>query len=137
MDIRKLLRPLAEEPLGTPPQVARGSGEDTSDPVPLVAGRTRGQAAPRGDAQQPIPPGVEALEGGGGPLGASDAAQGSSPELRGPDGKGFFLRPPPALSLGGELARAGTDRGPAAGAAGSGRLTVLDMLGAVMPREFD
>ena len=126
-DTRELPRPRAGEPPGLPPQVARGSREEhASDPEALMAGRTWGQAAPRGDAQRPIPPGVE-----------GDAAHGSSPVLRGPDGRGSFLRPPPASYFGVEPARDGTDRRPAAGAAGSGRLTVLDMLGAAMPREPD
>ena len=51
----------------------------------------------------------------------------------------FFPLPPHILNMGEGLARAGTgtDPGPAAGAAGSNGLSVLDMFGAVMPRELD
>ena len=77
------------------------------------------------------------MEGGGRPLEANDDARGSSLEAQGPDGRGFFQGPQPVLRAVGGLARTGTGQGPAAGAAGPERLSVLDMLGAVMPQEPD
>ena len=64
-------------------------------------------------------------------------SQGPSIEERGPDVPGFFQPPEPVLRAVGGLARTGTNQGLAAGAAGLVRPSVLDMLGAVMPREPD
>ena len=136
LDIRQLLRPRPEEPPGSPhPGSPGGAGRRTyRNRYRCLRGR-RGATQPQGgDATQPSLPGAE---GGDEPRGARDAARGPLPGLQGPEGRGFFLLPPPILGLGEGLARAGTDLGPAAGAAGSSRLTVLDMLGAVMPREPD
>ena len=133
-DIRALLGRGAEAPAPPPMGVGSAQGAD-----PPAAGLVRGPgfAACSGPARGNAGVGPSGRRAASAPPRAGGPARGSEVGSRVPGAEGFFQQPPPAFFVGNELARAGTDRGPAAGAAGSGRPTVLDMFGAVMPRELD